>query len=142
MQVLLIPVDGSEYSGRAIDYAIHRTRSSNEPARIHVLNVQLPIVTVNVKLFLSQESLQEYYRDEGTKALEPALAKCKQNGIEAVPHIGVGDPAKIINEYAIEKNATEIIMGTHGRGALAGSLVGSVAQKVVHLAAVPVVLVK
>jgi nucleotide-binding universal stress UspA family protein len=33
-------------------------------------------------------------------------------------------------------------MGSHGRGALAGAFVGSVAQKVVHGASVPVVLVK
>jgi nucleotide-binding universal stress UspA family protein len=33
-------------------------------------------------------------------------------------------------------------MGTHGRGILAGALIGSVAQKVVHLSPVPVVLVK
>jgi len=33
-------------------------------------------------------------------------------------------------------------MGTHGRGALAGTLIGSVAQKTVHLSPVPVVLVK
>jgi nucleotide-binding universal stress UspA family protein len=36
----------------------------------------------------------------------------------------------------------EIVMGSHGRGALAGAFMGSVAQKVVHLANIPVVLVK
>ena len=41
-----------------------------------------------------------------------------------------------------KKAVDEIIMGSHGRGALAGALVGSVAQKVVHLSPVPVVLVK
>lgn len=142
MQVLLIPVDGSEYSARAIDYAIRRVASSSEPVRLHLLNVQPPIVTVNVKLFVSQESLQEYYREEGNKALAPATAQLKTKGLEATPHISVGDPGKIICEYAVEKAATEIVMGTHGRGALAGALIGSVAQKVVHLAPVPVVLVK
>ena len=142
MPVLLIPVDGSDYSTRAVDYAIQRLKTCIEPVRLHVLNVQMPIVTVNVKLFVSQESLQEYYREEGQKAIAPALEKIAGLGLEATPHIGVGEPGKIICDYATETAATEIIMGTHGRGALAGTLLGSVAQKVVHLATVPVVLVK
>jgi nucleotide-binding universal stress UspA family protein len=48
----------------------------------------------------------------------------------------------VILDYAAEKAVDEIVMGSHGRGALAGALVGSVAQKVVHGASVPVVLVK
>lgn len=142
MQILLIPVDGSEYSGRAIDYAARRVALSTEPVSLHVLNVQAPIVTVNVKLFVSHESLETYYREEGTKALEPALSRMRAHKIDATPHIGVGDPGKIICDYSVDKSATEIIMGTHGRGVLAGALIGSVAQKVVHLSKVPVVLVK
>ena len=142
MQVLLVPVDGSECSDRAIDYAIRRVQLSNQPVSLHLLNVQLPIVTVNVKLFVSQESLETYYREEGTKAVEAAQARLAASGLTAVPHIGVGDPGKVIRDFAIDKAATEIIMGTHGRGMLAGTLIGSVAQKVVHLSPVPVVLVR
>jgi nucleotide-binding universal stress UspA family protein len=97
---------------------------------------------VNVKLFVSQDSLQTYYREEGTKILEPALAKLAAAGLSAEPHIGVGDAGKVVVDYAVEKAVDEIIMGSHGRGALAGALMGSVAQKVVHLSPVPVVLVK
>lgn len=142
MQVLLIPVDGSEYSDRAVDYAIGRVKTSNEPVRLHLLNVQMPIVTVNVKLFVSKESLEAYYREEGEKALATALARIRQHELQATPHISVGDAGKIICDFATDKAATEVIMGTHGRGVLAGALIGSVAQKVVHLAPVPVVLVK
>jgi nucleotide-binding universal stress UspA family protein len=45
-------------------------------------------------------------------------------------------------DYSNEKKADEIVMGSHGRGALSGAVLGSVAQKVVHLSSVPVVLVK
>jgi nucleotide-binding universal stress UspA family protein len=142
MHVLLIPVDGSEYSDRAVDYAIGRVKASKDPVRLHLLNVQMPIVTVNVKLFVSKESLESYYREEGEKALASATDRLQQQQLEATPHISVGDAGKIICDFATDKAATEIIMGTHGRGVLAGALIGSVAQKVVHLARVPVVLVK
>jgi nucleotide-binding universal stress UspA family protein len=97
---------------------------------------------VNVKLFVSQESLETYYREEGTKALADTLVRAQEAGLETHPHIGVGDAARVILDYAAEKAVDEIVMGSHGRGALAGALVGSVAQKVVHGASVPVVLVK
>lgn len=142
MPVFLVPVDGSDYSLRAVDYAARRMKSGTEPATLHLLNVQPPIVTVNVKLFLCQESLETYYREEGTKALEPALAKAREHGVSATPHIGVGDPGKIICDYATDKVADEIIMGTHGRGVLSGALLGSVAQKVAHLTSIPLVLIK
>ena len=142
MTTLLIPVDGSDYSLKAVDYAVYRARESKTPIEVHLLNVQMALASVNVKLFVSAESLESYYRDEGQRALEAPLACAKSAGLTVTPHIGVGDPAKIIIDYVAEKKADEIIMGSHGRGALAGAFVGSVAQKVVHLSSVPVVLVK
>ena len=118
MLTLLLPVDGSEYSDRALDYAIARAAKTRDTVHAHVLTVQAPIVTVNVKLFVSQDSLQTYYREEGTKILEPALAKLAAAGLSAEPHIGVGDAGKVVVDYAVEKAVDEIIMGSHGRGAL------------------------
>jgi nucleotide-binding universal stress UspA family protein len=142
MTILLIPVDGSDYSLKAVDYAASRARESKSPIEVHLLNVQMQIASVNVKLFVSAESLESYYRDEGNRALEASLARAKNAGFKVTPHIGVGEPAKIIMDYANEKKADEIVMGSHGRGALSGAVLGSVAQKVVHLSSVPVVLVK
>ncbi len=142
MTTLLIPVDGSDYSLKAVDYAVYRARESKAPIEVHLLNVQMALASVNVKLFVSAESLESYYRDEGHRALEAPLSRARSAGLQVTSHIGVGEPAKIIIDYATDKKADEIIMGSHGRGALAGAFVGSVAQKVVHLSSVPVVLVK
>ena len=57
-------------------------------------------------------------------------------------HIGVGDPAQVIIDYAQANNCDEIVMGTHGRGALGGAVMGSVARNVIHQSSRPVVLVK
>lgn len=138
---LLIPIDGSIHAERALAYAIRRLQQSREPIKLHVLNVQTPIVTVNVKLFVSVESLQAHYREAGQEALASALALAKSAGVEVAPHIGVGDPSTVILEYATSLSADEIVMGRHGRGVLADSLIGSVAQKIAHRATMPVVLV-
>jgi nucleotide-binding universal stress UspA family protein len=142
MSVFLIPVDGSEYSMRAIDYVIGRVKQNPSEHRVHVLNVQMPLVGVNVKLFVSAESLQEIYREEGEKILASVLEKLKNAKVSATPHIGVGDASQVIIDFGKEVKASEIVMGSHGRGAFAGALMGSVAQKVVHLSDIPVILLK
>ena len=70
------------------------------------------------------------------------LEKLKEAKISATPHIGVGETSQVIIDFGKEVKATEIVMGSHGRGALAGALMGSVAQKVVHLSDIPVILLK
>lgn len=142
MTTFLIPVDGSSYSDRAVQYAIGRVGQGSSISSLHLLNVQAPLVSVNVKLFVSPDSLQTYYREEGEKALASAHAAVRAAGLSATPHIGVGETAQIIIDYARDIRADEIVMGTHGRGMLAGSVMGSVAQKVVHRATTPVVLVR
>lgn len=142
MTQFLVPLDGSAYSDHALDYVIARAKQLAGETHVHVVNVQTPLTGVNVKMFVSTESLQSYYREEGQKIVEPALAKLKAQGLATTAHIGVGDAGKTVVEFATQVGAQEIVMGSHGRGALAGAFMGSVAQKVVHLATMPVVLVK
>lgn len=142
MLTMLIAIDGSPYSDRALDYVLRRAAATREGVRVHLLNVQMPLAGVNVKLFISQASQQDYYRDEGMAVLAGPRQRLAQAGIDCEYHIGVGDPGEVIVEYARSKNCDEVVMGTHGRGVLAGAVMGSVAQKVAQLAPAPVVLVK
>jgi len=142
MLTLLVPVDGSAFSESALQYAIARAANAPGGARIHLLNVQTPAVGVNVKMFVSAESLETYYREEAMTVLQPAIERLRAAGVPVEHHIGVGDIGAVVVDYATDKRCDEIVMGTHGRGGLLGSVLGSVAQKVVHLAQVPVVLVK
>jgi nucleotide-binding universal stress UspA family protein len=50
--------------------------------------------------------------------------------------------AEVIARYAKDRRIDQIVMATHGRGAMAGLLMGSVTRKVLHLSNVPVLLVK
>jgi nucleotide-binding universal stress UspA family protein len=54
----------------------------------------------------------------------------------------VGDPAQEIITVAQDRQADLIVVGSRGRGRLAGLLLGSVAQKVISLAHCPVVVVR
>lgn len=142
MPTFLIAIDGSGYSDSAVDYVVRRAGRCKESVHVHLLNVQLPLGGVNVKLFIKPESVESHYRDEGMATLAAPREVLKAAGVSTDHHIGVGDPGQVIVDYARANNCDEIVMGTHGRGVLAGAIMGSVARNVVQLSPVPVVLVK
>ena len=139
---MLLPVDGSENSLRAVQHVIAMKEQYSDPIEVHLLNVQLPVASGAVKMFISQQQLNDFYRDEGVAALKDARALLDQAGVSYQHHIGVGDLAATITAYAKDKQCRQIVIGTRGRGSFAGALLGSVATKVVHLADIPVLLIK
>ncbi len=75
--------------------------------------------------------------------LEAALAQARNSGLQPVTtQAAEGQAAQEIVRLAAERGVDCIVMGTRGMNALGGLLLGSVAQRVVHLASVPVMLVK
>lgn len=139
---ILIPVDGSEASLRALDHLLKKVRLLKEPAEIHLLNVQIAL-RQGVTAFVGREQIDSYHRDEGIKALAGARAKLDAAGVSYVHHIGVGEePAEVIARYVRDKHCDQVFMGTRGLGSVAGVLLGSVATKTIHLVDVPVLLVK
>lgn len=139
---LLVPIDGSENSLAALRHVMKLRDQFREPIELHLLNVQSPVASGAVKMFISPQQLNDYYREEGEAALKEARALLESAGMHYQYHIGVGELAATIVGYATEKGCQQIAMGTHGRGSLAGALLGSVATKTIHLSLVPVLLVR
>jgi nucleotide-binding universal stress UspA family protein len=135
-------VDGSENALRAVRDFINKRDWYQSPVRLHLLNVQLPIASGVVRSFISQTQLESYYREEGMAALEKARDLLNDAGQQCEHHIGVGEAAHTILEYAGETQSDLIIMGTHGRGAIRDIVLGSVASRVLHEAHFPVLLVR
>jgi nucleotide-binding universal stress UspA family protein len=136
---ILVPVDGSANSDRAVRFAIDMLKG--EGGKLHVLNVQPP-VGGGVSTFVRQADIDSYHRDEGEKALASALKIAAGAGLQAEKHISVGRPGELVAEFAQRVGAAMIVMGTRGHTGIAGVLLGSVAQDVIARAEVPVCLVK
>lgn len=141
MQNVIIPVDGSDASSRALETAIRLTQNT-EGAKLHVLNIQSPIVSQNVTRFFSTEMLQDYYEDEGKKALVPALTILEKTERNHTSKVLVGALTEVLKNYIAEHNCDHIVMGTRGLGAMPGLILGSVTTKVLNTVDVPVTLVK
>lgn len=139
----LVPVDGSDSAVRAVGRMIDMLAWFRDEVEIHLLNVQHPMPYGNrVSSVLGQEKVAQYHHDEGIAALQPARNKLDAAGVKYVFHIGVGDAAETIVRYAKDQGCDQIVMGTRGLGSVSNLILGSVATKVLHLAEVPVLLVK
>jgi len=141
MRTILLPVDGSENSSRAVKRAIEISKEA-DGAKLLLVTAFPPIVSGNVKSFFSAEEIQSYYQEEGQKALAPAKALLDAEGIEYESEVLVGPVAQTVADYAKKKNVDTIIMGTRGLGTVTGMLLGSVTTKVLSLVDIPVLLVK
>jgi nucleotide-binding universal stress UspA family protein len=139
---VLIPVDGSASANRAVDYVISSADWLKEVPQICLVNVQWKLASGNVKLFIDQDTVNAYYREQGMAALTEARAKLDAKGMAYSYHISVGSPAEAIVQYAQEQAVDQIVMSAHGQDTFSDLLLGSVASKVAHLAKMPLLLVK
>jgi nucleotide-binding universal stress UspA family protein len=146
MTNVLVPVDGSENSLRALDFACSQI-AHGKPMPLLLLNVQAANHSGVVKKYLSPELIEKFYQEEGDTALQSARTRLDNAGIAYTARVEVGDVAQAIARVAREQHCSQIVMGTRGLSAsglasISGLLMGSIATKVLHLTDVPVTLVK
>ena len=140
MNTLLIPVDGSEASIRALQVGIDKAARA-PGTTVHLLNVQ-PAIPASITDFVRAESVADLHREEGEKALVQARALLASTKVDHRVAIEVGPVAETIAAFAREQACDAIVMGTRGHGPVTGLLLGSVTNKVISLVEIPVTLVK
>ena len=140
MKAVLVPVDGSATSDRAVAHAAELV-SAGLADELHLLNVQ-PNLGGAISSFVSRDQIDAHHREEGEKGLASAIAAAKKLGVDAKIHIGVGRQGEIVSDYVVKLGAGLVVIGTRGHTGLAGVLLGSVAQDVIAHVKVPVTLVK
>jgi nucleotide-binding universal stress UspA family protein len=139
---ILVPVDGSDNAMRALRHVLDKRDWYRETPEVHLVNVQHPVASGAVKRFISADELRDFYDAEGQAVLQPGRDLLERSGLSFHCRVAVGDTAPTLVQYATEEGCELIVMGTRGLGAVASALLGSVATKVIHLASVPVMLVK
>lgn len=140
---VLLAVDGSEDSQKAVRQVIAMRAEMRDPGALalHLVNVQAP-VTHDVSNFIANQTLEEYHKERSDASLTPARALLDAAQLSYQVHEKIGEPAQTIAALASQLGCAQIVMGTRGLGAGAAALIGSVAQRVVEHAAVPVLLAK
>jgi nucleotide-binding universal stress UspA family protein len=140
---ILVPVDGSAASLRALDHALSVIKG-REDVELVLLNVQSRD-TLDVSDFtavVSARSDRALAARQSEAALKRAVATCRKEAIPFEARAELGPVAETIDRIAREVGADQIVMGTRGLGKLGRLFLGSVAAEVTRLASVPVTLVK
>jgi YjbE family integral membrane protein len=140
---VVLAADGSEGSLAAARHVLDmRSRLAPDVAlQVDLVNVQRG-VSGDVASFVAREALQDYHRERSDQALAPVRALLDAAGVKYGVHQFVGSPGRVIAEFAAERNADQIVMGTRGLGTHTGALLGSVTQETLEHATVPVVVVR
>jgi len=138
---LLVPVDFSPYSLRALDLAIALARSTGgEITAIHVAPYRsVPVPPYGGAFFPEEPSAEQ--RADLISALRVFVAPAREAHVLKEMVLHVGDVEHEINRRAASMPADAIVLGTHGHGGFQRLVLGSITEKVLHKAPCPVLTV-
>ncbi len=134
---LLIPVDGSDNSIRALAYVARRAVKDRR-LLICVVNVQPELAP---SIFITRGMVAGYNESQSKEALTQARQLLAKRRVKAEILVRIGEPAETIVKTARQKRCGGIVMGSRGLGSLKGLLLGSITTKVIHRSRIPVTVV-
>jgi len=140
---ILLAVDGSKPSLDAVGLVIRSFGQLRDKPEVELVTVHLPVPKLpRMGLAVGKDQLARYYAEEGEATLAAAKKKLDAAGIPYKARVLVGPIAETIVKQAGEAKCDLICMGSRGMSALGKALVGSVVTKVLHLAQLPLLIVK
>ncbi|MBG0777478.1 MAG: universal stress protein [Desulfovibrionaceae bacterium] len=135
---ILLPVDGSEHSGKAAACAVELVKAMD--AQLVLLNVYGHVASL--LMGEGRKAVLDELRAAGEKALEPARALCAEHGVAFSEKMVEGEPGGSIADVAKAEGCDCIVMGSRGLTDTEGLVLGSTAHKVLHMVDIPVLVVR
>lgn len=142
---VLVPVDGSQTSIRALTTALQMARETSAQLRLLYVVEELAYLSGYDQFGVYSGDVASIIRESGQKILDDCMAIAAAAGVQA-DHVLVdtftqrlGD---VVADAAKAWNADLVVVGTHGRRGIGRALMGSGAEEIVRLAPVPVLVVR
>jgi len=139
MTTIVIATDGSPQAREAVEYGLEVAAGENATAVL--LQVMPPTDWTRLDRGAALRPLVEELRLRDAPALTDAAALAAERGVPCTTEVVAGRPADEIVTYADSIGADLIVIGSRGRGAVAGALLGSVSRDVLHESRTPVLVV-
>ena len=138
----LVAVDGSEWSCRAAERAVHLAEKTN--ARVTFLTVISwpyiqPVTLEGMAPPVLDKGEEEKYNEE--KILAPLMEQYGALDLDLNTQMLWGEPVDVIRNQVKEQHANMLFVGRHGRSPLVDVILGSVSNKLAHSVWIPIVLV-
>jgi nucleotide-binding universal stress UspA family protein len=139
---IVVGVDGSEESRKALAWAVEEARRWNAPLRV-VHAWRPPRASVFDAPAAVRPELEQALRDVGEQVVDDSLTAVlsgAETGVEIERLVVPEPPVEAL--LAAVRDADLLVVSSRGRGGFAGLLLGSVSQQVAHHAPCPVVVVR
>lgn len=136
---ILVPFDGSAGAQGAVDHAIDLALAAD--ARLYVVNVVDHAVMAGGDA--NAGMVLDALKESGERALDAVAERAADAGVEVGDtSVQVGSPFRTIVSYAEDNGMDCIVMGTRGRSGIDRVLLGSVTERVIRTAELPVIATK
>lgn len=141
-RIIVVPTDFSDYSMRALPYAVDLASRYN--ARLKVVFVNEPSLHVSDVAWVGvdERTVSDDHAREARRHLEKLVLEFVPADVPADAEILSGNAVDEIIRFSSDVNADLIIMATHGRSGVSHMLMGSTAEQVVRKAPCPVLTLK
>lgn len=138
----VVPIDGSAAAECAFDHALSLA-TANPGALLILVNVQTPDALGFPDIQMSGADARALAGRQSETVLRKSVEACEKHHVSCETRAEYGEPvAETIVRIARETGADHIVMGARGLGRLRGLVLGSATTQVVHLADIPVTVVK
>lgn len=141
---ILVPLDGSELAECVLPHveSIAKGCDVGSVVFVRALDIYIPSAA---QAYLGEEQKREM--DERAEAaareyLDQVVSRVKLGGVEVQKQFITGKAAESITEYATKSDADLIVIATHGRSGISRWVWGSVADRILRSACVPVLMVR
>ena len=138
---ILLAVDGSAYTKKMLAYLATHEELLGATHEFTVLTVQ-PALPPRARAALGKEVVENYHAEEAEKVLAPVCKFLARHGVDARRSVKVGPVGESIAKLADSGKFDLVVMGSHGHGAIATLVMGSVATQVLANCKVPILLIR
>jgi nucleotide-binding universal stress UspA family protein len=139
---ILVAIDGSKNSLRALKHAIKLAGRMAEPSELLLVNAHDDIALRGASQFVGKDAVKGYLDELSRGELADAIKAAEKARVKFEAKMLRGQVAQAIAKAAADAGCELIVLGSKGRSAIKDLLIGSVAQRVASLSDVPVTLVK
>jgi nucleotide-binding universal stress UspA family protein len=142
IQDILVPIDFSPNSLRAVEYAMSLIEPSGEIYLLHVIDTDF-VTRLSLEGFGEFEAATERLRHKAEGQLHQLINEYAQSGVQLESMVVIGNPFAEILRVADDLDFSLIVLGTRGQrgGTIEELLFGSTAEKVLRATPIPVVCV-
>jgi nucleotide-binding universal stress UspA family protein len=139
---ILIATDGSDRSKKAAEEGVELAKALG--AQVVALNVVNEVVVASAvrQLGSDRKEVETKLKTAGQKAVDDIKKMGDAAGVKVDTVIRIGAPANDVIDVAGAEKADLIVMGSHGESGASKLLIGSVVQKVLYWATIPVLVVR